>query len=55
METPEFQAVSPRTKIPVFQDRDLKLFESCAIVTYLANAIVTIAGSADRFRRSCAL
>ena len=36
METPEFQAVSPRTKIPVFQDGDLKLFESCAIVTYLA-------------------
>lgn len=36
METPEFQAISPRTKIPVFEDGDLKLFESCAIITYLA-------------------
>ena len=36
METPEFQLVSPRKKIPVFEDGGLKLFESCAIVTYLA-------------------
>ena len=36
METSEFQAISPRKKIPVFEDGDLKLFESCAIVTYLA-------------------
>jgi len=36
METPEFQKISPRKKIPVFEDGNLKLFESCAISTYLA-------------------
>ena len=57
METPEFQAVSPRTKIPVFQDGDLKLFESCAIVTYLARTYDSVHCQtlADEFRRSCAL
>lgn len=36
MDTAEFQKISPRKKIPVFEDGDLKLFESCAISTYLA-------------------
>lgn len=36
MDTEEFQRISPRKKIPVFEDGSLKLFESCAIATYLA-------------------
>ena len=36
MDTDEFRKVSPRKKIPVFEDGALKLFESCAIATYLA-------------------
>lgn len=35
METQAFKAISPRGKIPVFQDNDLTLFESGAIITYL--------------------
>ena len=35
METPLFREISPRKKIPVLQDGELKLFESCAIVMYL--------------------
>ncbi len=36
MDTDEFREVSPRKKIPVFEDGSLKLFESCAISNYLA-------------------
>ena len=36
MDTDEFREVSPRKKIPVFEDGSLKLFESCAIANYLA-------------------
>ena len=36
MDTPVFKKVSPRKKIPVFEDGNLKLFESCAIVKYIA-------------------
>lgn len=35
-ETPEYRALNPRRKIPTFQDGDLVLTESAAIVTYLA-------------------
>lgn len=41
METPEFLAVNPRKKIPVFQDGTLVLTESPAIVTYLAERYST--------------
>ena len=36
MDMDEFREVSPRKKIPVFEDGSLKLFESCAIANYLA-------------------
>ena len=36
MDMDEFRKVSPRKKIPVFEDGSLKLFESCAIANYLA-------------------
>ena len=36
MDMNEFREVSPRKKIPVFEDGSLKLFESCAIANYLA-------------------
>lgn len=35
MDTPEFQRISPRKKIPVFKDGELTLFESAAIIHYL--------------------
>ena len=35
MDTPEFQRISPRQKIPVFEDGELTLFESAAIINYL--------------------
>ena len=44
MDTPEFQAISPRKKIPVFEDGDLTLFESAAIINYLARTY----GEGDR-------
>lgn len=44
METEPFKSISPRGKIPVFQDGELKLFESGAIITYLARTY----GSAKR-------
>jgi glutathione S-transferase len=44
MDTLEFQAISPRKKIPVFEDGDLTLFESAAIINYLARTY----GEGDR-------
>ncbi len=41
METEPFRTISPRGKIPVFQEDDLTLFESGAIVTYLGRTYGT--------------
>ena len=43
-ETPEYGRLNPRRKIPTFQDGDLVLTESPAIVTYLAETY----GAPDR-------
>lgn len=40
-ETPEYGRLNPRRKIPTFQDGDLVLTESPAIVTYLAETYST--------------
>ena len=40
-ETPEYSKLNPRQKIPTFQDGDLTLTESPAIVTYLAETYGT--------------
>jgi glutathione S-transferase len=37
MEAPDFRALSPRGKIPLFEDADLMIGESAAIVLYLAD------------------
>ena len=37
MESPEFQAVSPRTKIPILEDGEVCIGESAAICLYLAD------------------
>ncbi|MEO0372033.1 MAG: glutathione S-transferase family protein [Pseudomonadota bacterium] len=36
LETPEFRAMNPHGKIPVLKDGDLVIWESCAILRYLA-------------------
>ena len=38
LDSPEFLAMNPHGKIPVLQDGALTLFESCAILRYLAGA-----------------
>lgn len=56
METPEYRAVSPRGKIPMLDDGDLRIGESAAISLYLADCfrgrveLVPPAGTADRAR-----
>ena len=35
-ETEEFKSVNPRQKIPVLEDGEIRIGESAAIVTYLA-------------------
>ncbi|MEM6310781.1 MAG: glutathione S-transferase family protein [Pseudomonadota bacterium] len=41
LDTPEFRAMNPSGMIPVLQDGDLTLFESAAIIRYLANTYGT--------------
>lgn len=36
-DTPEFRAMNPNGLVPVLRDDDVTLFESCAILRYLAN------------------
>lgn len=36
LDSPEFQAVNPHARVPALRDGDLRMFESCAILRYLA-------------------
>lgn len=56
MDDPTFLALSPRHKVPLFEEGDLVIGESGAIVTYLADRhresrdLIPLAGTPDRAR-----
>ena len=56
MADPAFTALSPRGKVPIYQEGDLVVGESGAIVTYLADrhrdrcALIPVPGTPDRAR-----